>query len=132
MSTLANPRHERFAQELAGGKSADEAYQLAGYRKDRGNAARLTANDSVRARVAELQTASAEKAVITKAWVLEQLCDVLQEARAAGNHAAANRSLELIGKDIGMFVDRKVLGMRRLDDMTREELEALLVELGDE
>jgi Terminase small subunit len=132
MSTLPNPRHERFAQELAGGKTADEAYQLAGYRKDRGNAARLTANDSIRSRVAELQTASAEKAAITKAWVLGQLCDVLRDARADRNHQAANRALELVGKEIGMFVDRKVVGMRRLDDMSREELESLLVELGDE
>ena len=32
MPTLRNPRHERFAQELATGKTADAAYVLAGYR----------------------------------------------------------------------------------------------------
>ena len=32
MPTLQNPRHEKFAQELAIGKTADAAYVLAGYR----------------------------------------------------------------------------------------------------
>lgn len=32
MPTLRNRRHERFAQELAAGKTADAAYVLAGYR----------------------------------------------------------------------------------------------------
>jgi hypothetical protein len=41
--TLQNPRHERLAQELAAGKTADAAYVLAGYRA-RSNAARLSAN----------------------------------------------------------------------------------------
>ena len=31
MPTLQNPRHERFAQELATGQTADAAYVLAGY-----------------------------------------------------------------------------------------------------
>ena len=33
MPTLQNPRHERFAQELAAGKTADAAYVLAGYKE---------------------------------------------------------------------------------------------------
>ena len=41
MPTLRNPRHERFAQELATGKTADAAYVLAGYKENRSNAARL-------------------------------------------------------------------------------------------
>jgi hypothetical protein len=35
MPTLQNPRHERFAQELVIGKTADAAYVLAGYRANR-------------------------------------------------------------------------------------------------
>jgi phage terminase small subunit len=35
MPTLRNARHERFAQELAIGKTADAAYVLAGYRANR-------------------------------------------------------------------------------------------------
>ena len=43
MPTLRNPRHERFAEELATGKTADAAYVLAGYQENRSNAARLNA-----------------------------------------------------------------------------------------
>jgi hypothetical protein len=36
MRELSNPKYERFAQELAAGKTADAAYETAGYRKHRG------------------------------------------------------------------------------------------------
>ncbi|MDI4239580.1 hypothetical protein OZ411_43140 [Bradyrhizobium sp. Arg237L] len=38
MRVLTNTKQERFAQELAKGKIADEAYQLAGCKPNRGNA----------------------------------------------------------------------------------------------
>jgi len=63
--TLRNPRHERFAQELATGKTADAAYGLAGYRENRSNAARLSANQDIQKRVAEVQSLGAELAAIT-------------------------------------------------------------------
>jgi hypothetical protein len=44
MGEIPNPRHGRFAQELAAANPADAAYEAAGYRKHRGNAARLSAN----------------------------------------------------------------------------------------
>jgi alpha-beta hydrolase superfamily lysophospholipase len=65
VATLRNPRHERFAQELATGKSADAAYGLAGYRENRSNAARLSANEDIQRRVAEIQSVGAELAAIT-------------------------------------------------------------------
>ena len=65
MPMLANPRHERFAQELAKGKSADQAYQNAGYAANRGNARRMKANEHVQKRVAELQGRAAERTEVT-------------------------------------------------------------------
>ena len=53
---LRNPRHERFAQELATGMTADSAYTVAGYRENRSNAARLNANRDIQKRVAEIQS----------------------------------------------------------------------------
>jgi phage terminase small subunit len=55
MGEIQNPRHERFAQELAAGNPADAAYKAAGYQKHRGNAARLSANEHVKDRVKEIQ-----------------------------------------------------------------------------
>ena len=62
---LRNPRHERFAQELATGKTADLAYVLAGYRENRSNAARLNASQNIQKRIAEIQSMGAELAAIT-------------------------------------------------------------------
>jgi hypothetical protein len=57
---LKNPKHERFAQERAKGASVDEAYQLAGFNAHRGNAHRLSTNESILRRVRELQEAGAK------------------------------------------------------------------------
>lgn len=76
MPPLHNARHERFAQELAKGKSADDAYRVAGYKPDRGNASRLTANDSILERVAEIQRRGAERAEVTVERVVRELAKI--------------------------------------------------------
>ena len=122
MPILPNHKHELFAQGLAKGLSADAAYQAAGYKRDRGNAARLTANDSIQKRVAEIQGKAAEKAEVTKAWVMERLKETVERAMQAvpvldcegkptGEYtyqgAVANKALELIGKELGMFARKQ-------------------------
>jgi len=77
MGELQNPRHERFAQELAAGNTADAAYEAAGYRKHRGNAARLSANERVKDRVREIQAVDAERAAVT----VQSLIDEAEQAR---------------------------------------------------
>lgn len=62
MPALSNPKHEAFARALAKGKSADEAYVLAGYKENRGNATRLKANESVRKRVAQMVAGASKRA----------------------------------------------------------------------
>jgi|SRR5579864_5057944 len=58
MPTLPNERHEVFAQALAAGKSAAEAYRSAGYQcaphKARGHGHRLRTREDIAARVDEL------------------------------------------------------------------------------
>ena len=76
MPLLRNPRHERFAQELATGKTADAAYVLAGYKENRSNAARLGADRDIQARLAEIQSVGAERAAIT-----HELCNHLSPRR---------------------------------------------------
>lgn len=76
MSVLENARHERFAQELAKGKTADEAYQLAGYKENRHNASRLKTNEHISVRVEEILGRVAERAEITQAKVLEELAKI--------------------------------------------------------
>jgi hypothetical protein len=90
---LSNTRHERFAQELAAGKPADEAYQLAGYRPDRAHASRLAANGNIRARLTEPQNAAAEEAGVTLESLIREAADIQQKAVAASQFAAANATL---------------------------------------
>lgn len=75
MTTLLNPRHERFAQELAKGQTAEKAYILAGYapQNARKNVHRMTANDGISARVKELQGETAQKVGITLEALLAEL-----------------------------------------------------------
>lgn len=73
MPALSNAKHEAFAQGLAKGLSADDAYQAAGFKPNRGNASRLKANESISARVAELLDRSGERAEVTIARVLDEM-----------------------------------------------------------
>lgn len=71
MPVLKNARHELYAQELAKGKDAEEAYAAAGYRPDRGNACRVKAK--IQPRVDEILSKIAKRAEITQADVLREL-----------------------------------------------------------
>jgi phage terminase small subunit len=51
MPALANAKHELFAQAVANGISAAEAYVTAGFTKNDGNARRLRANEAVVKRI---------------------------------------------------------------------------------
>lgn len=119
MPILPNPKHERFAQELARGKSAIEAYTTAGFSPNRGNATTLKRHQSIVNRIAEIQSRTieveqkasekaAERLSIDRVWVLERLRENALAAAQNGDFGPSNRALELIGKEIaGMFVDRK-------------------------
>lgn len=137
MPILENPRHERFAQGLAAGKSADEAYKDAGFKPDRGHASRLAANGNVQERVQELLGRAAEGVVIDRQWVLERLVtnanramqvEEIKKPDGSGTGefkyegSVANRALELVGKELGMFVDRSEVGKPgEFDDLTVEQ-----------
>jgi phage terminase small subunit len=132
MPSLDNPKHERFAQELAKGLSADKAYEAAGFKPNRGNAATLKQKQSISNRINEIlaerefihaqATADAIKSTaLTKEWVIETLMENVARAMQAlevkrsdgtgtGEYqyqgSVANRALELLGKELGMFVER--------------------------
>jgi len=76
MPILENPKHERFAQELAKGKSQAEAYQTAGYKPSEPHASRLASNGKVTARVIELLQRASERAEVSVATVLAELAKI--------------------------------------------------------
>lgn len=105
MPPLANARHERFAQELAKGKTATEALELAGYADPR-NSTRLTKNDEIRARVTELQMRAAAKTVTTAADIARQLDEDREFARECKQAGAAVSASLGKAKVLGIVVDK--------------------------
>lgn len=144
MPILSNARHERFAQALAAGKSADEAYEEAGFKANRGNASTLKANQNVQDRVAELLARVTDGVVLTRQWVIEKLIENANRAMQAevvkdeeGNPvgeyqyagSVANRALELLGKELSMFVERKEVGQPGdFEKMGLDELRASIAD----
>lgn len=155
MGVLKNTRQERFAQGMAAGKLIEDAYSEAGYTPDRRNACKLRETDAVARRISELlaernamAVKSTEQAVealaIDREWVMGLLKEnaerALQrvavkdsEGNPTGEYkydgAVANRALELLGKEMGMFIDRKEIGgpgdFARMNDA---ELDAVIAE----
>lgn len=122
MGALKNQRWEAFACGLANGLSGDAAYTNAGYKPNIGNASRLKANEKVRARVAEIQAMKSSAALLTRTDILRKLAENAAKAVELNQMAAANQALSLYGKELGMFVDRRLVNVRYLDDMSEEEL----------
>ncbi len=130
MPILKNARHERFAQELATGKSLLEAHRLAGYGGDDGNATRLSQRPEVAERVRELQAAAAEAAGITIERLTAMFLEDRQKAHSLGQIGPAVTATDRIAKLHGFMVDRvsaKIDATRRtaLEELSDDELEAI-------
>lgn len=135
MPELRQHRWEIFARFLADDHSQSEAYELSGYRPSTANASTLANRPEIIQRVAEIREeklqAKAELADRLKRlnvdpdnpeelalaqdevveWTVQKVCTELWKnarlAQAQNEFAAANKSLELIGKAIGMWEDHK-------------------------
>lgn len=132
MGVLRNPGHERFAQGLADGLSAVEAWGQAGFKRNRAQACRARHRPSIAQRVEELlaQREAATVQATTKAirsaeldaeWVLSRLmeiaerCMVARPVRAPGGQIVkgrwtfdakgATKALDLLGKKLGLWRD---------------------------
>lgn len=142
------PKQEAFAQAITSGKTQADAYRSS-YNASRmqestvyEKASRLMKTGNISARVAELRALVierlTEKTSVDKAWVMAQLVEIVKMGKAAEpvtdaqgaaigeyktNLAASNRALELIGKEILMFIDRKEIKHSRLEEMNEEELD---------
>ena len=110
MPALRNPRWEHFAQELAKGKPASEAYVLAGYKANDGNCIRLKGTERVVARVQELLTRSAARTGVTVESLLDELEEARKQAVEINQPSAAVSAIVAKGKLAGLVVDRKEVG----------------------
>lgn len=76
MPVLKNAKHERFAQGLAQGKTATDAHEAAGFKRDDGNASKLAARPEVQARVQEITGAAAAKVGVGIEQVVAELVKI--------------------------------------------------------
>lgn len=159
MPALADPRWEVAALALAGGAGIHEAYLQAGFKGKQPASSLFFKRPPIRARVQEIVAEreqntreaarkAVEGATVDEAWVIRHLKhNALAALRGdpvydrngqpTGHYRpdrmSANKSLELIGRTRGMFIDRTELGnpgdFSRLAD---DELDAKLIELGKE
>lgn len=110
MPVLENARHELFAQSLAKGSRQVAALADSGLSYSEANtpsaAARLARRPDVKQRVAELLTDASMITKLDKAYIMSELQKTYDRATASEDYSACNKSLELLGKELGMFVDR--------------------------
>ena len=140
MPMLRNPRHERFAQFLASGKSATDAYELAGYKRSHSNGPALAKTEEISARVAQINTetlererktasVAAERAAITRQSLIEKAEAIRAAAMKAGQFSAAVAATKEIGVLSGIRIERSERGQPGefdwLDKLSVEELRAL-------
>lgn len=109
MPPLDNPKHERFAQEMAKGKSQTEAYTIAGYIGDRTAASRLSTNVNVQRRLTELQERAAIRTEVTVASITDRLLAIAAKGEGtteAPMLAVARASLMDAAKLNGLVVEQ--------------------------
>lgn len=128
---LKNARHERFAQELAKGKSQEEAYRDAGYRGDRTAASRLATKDNIGERVTEIKERIAEnaetRAAIDAAWVLRKAAELHDKALKEKQLSVAKGALDIIGKHVDVQAFREQVqhsGLIEYKNLSDEEIAA--------
>lgn len=141
------PKQEAFCLAYIETGNASEAYRRsysAENMKDatvQRKAFELLKDGKITAAIQGLREKATAKAVkrleISKEWVLEQLVENVKMAKQAEpvcdndgnpigeykqNLAAGNKALELIGKELGMFVDRKEIRTGALEEADTETL----------
>jgi hypothetical protein len=140
MPILKNSRHERFAQLLASGKTATDAYEEAGYKRSDSNGPALARTAEISGRVAEIHgeilkrerataAVAAERAVVTRQSLIEKAEAIYEQAKEAGQTAAAVSALKEIGVLAGIRIERLERGAPGefdwVEKLTVEELRAL-------
>ena len=153
-------KQQKFAQLIAAGANQADAYRGAYNTCNMkaatvvNNAHNLMKNSDVSAMISELSAKALEKVVekiaIDKAWVISKLVKIVDLGMAievvtygegeeeregelkTANLSASNKALELIGKEHGMFVDRKDIKVTAISEMSDAELDEMIIQKAKE
>lgn len=138
MPVLRNTKHEAFAQALAKGSNISDAYVLAGYRKSRSAASRLSTNVNIERRVREIQNKVSEKAEWSAADRLASLKKI-HDAQVKDDPRIAIQAIAEANKMQGSHAAQKhqhsgaigTYDLAKLSDDELDRLEAILGPLAD-
>ena len=127
MPALSNAKHELFCQHLALGKTATEAYELAGYKPSRSNASVLRAKQSISDRLSEILQQSEKKVVQKIVHTRDGILAELEEARRFAiewkQSGGAWQAAMAKAKILGLVIDRREVGaVGAFDGLTDEQL----------
>ena len=130
---LKNPRHERVAQAVAGGKTMPEAMEQERYADPARNSTRMAKRPEVAARIGYLQGKIAEALHITKKGQTEKLQRAFDLAEEQKNVNGMVGAVNAQNKLHGLIVDRKLIPpVKPIEDMTADELRIFLGEDEDD
>lgn len=122
---LQNIRHERFARFIARGHSKSKAYHLAGYKPDRRNAFKLyTTNHAIQKRVEQLMKKDSSN--LSAQDILDHVYSTFELAYETNQSAAALKALEMLGKERGLWRDRRENVNINLGQLSWQEAESFL------
>ena len=104
-----SPKHQSFVSEYLVDSNAAAAARRAGYsdRTARQIATKLMAREDVQEAIAAARKDQQERTGITSDYVLSRLQIIVERCMEEDwDPAQANRSLELLGKHLGMWTDK--------------------------
>lgn len=133
---LTNPKWEAFAVAYAEHGNGTRAAIDAGYSEgsNKNSAAQrgvwLLKKQEVKARIDQIREGIRRKALasssISRTWILEKMKENAEIALERGDRAAANRALELLGREYGLFTEKKVILAGPLEALDARQLQRLL------
>ena len=137
---VLNPKQKRFCEEYVKDLNGTQAAIRAGYSKKtaKEQASHLLTKINIQQYIKELQEKIQKENWLTVDYITSGLKEVFERCKEGypvfdkdGNvvsikmdSAGANRAAELLGKHIGMFVDQKVLTIKK--KYTDEDIDKLL------
>ena len=123
------PKQARFVEQYLVDGNATQAAIRAGYSA---RTAHVIGGENIRkpaiaSALAAARQKLSERTELTQDWVVDRLRENAAAAAANEDFGPANRAVELIGKHLGMFVERHDHTVRRdVSDLTDEALAALI------
>lgn len=128
---LENSKYEAFAHAIVRGVTLTDAAIEAGFAPGSSavTGSRLMKKPEILARIGclrEMHGLTRAPANVDRQWVLNSLVRNVENALAANDRGAANRGLELLGREYGLFTERRIEMNSPFEGLTADQLVGLL------